>query len=139
MYLLDTNIVSELRRPRPDRRVVAWLSGARDEDLHLSAVTVGELQAGVEVTRQQDPIKASEIEAWVDRVAETYNVLPMDAAAFRVWAKLMHRRSDELIEDAMIAATAAVHGLIVVTRNVRDFAPLGVATINPFDEKNTIG
>lgn len=133
MYLLDTNVVSELRRPRPDPTVVAWLAATRDETLHLSAVTIGELQAGVEVTRQQDPAKAAEIEAWVDRVAGTYNVLPMDAQAFRVWAKLMHRRSDELIEDAMIAATAAVHGLAVVTRNVRDFAALGVATIDPFE------
>jgi toxin FitB len=81
-----------------------------DQALHLSAVTVGELQAGVAVTRAQDVAKAAEIEAWVDQVAETWNVLPMDAAMFRCWARLIHGQQDELIEDAMIAATAVVHG-----------------------------
>ena len=68
----------------------------------------------------------------MERVAETYNVLPMDARTFRRWARLMHRRSDQLIEDAMIAATADVHNLTVVTRNVRDFEPFCVRTLNPF-------
>ncbi len=132
MYLLDTNVVSELRRRRPDRRVVAWLEQVPDENLHLSAVTLGELQAGVEVVREQDAAKAAEIEAWVDQVAGTYAILPMDGPAFRVWARLMHRWSDDLIEDAMIAATARAHQLTVVTRNVRDFARLGVPTLDPF-------
>jgi predicted nucleic acid-binding protein len=95
-------------------------------------VTLGEIQAGIELTREQDPEKAAEIEAWADQIADTWNVLPMDAPAFRAWAKLMHRRSDTLIEDAMIAATARVHGLQVVTRNVRDFKELGVGVVNPY-------
>ena len=132
MYLLDTNVVSELRRPRPHGGVVAWLKTVPDEQLRLSAVTLGELQAGVEITREQDAEKADEIDAWIDQVAQAWNVLPMDGPAFRVWSRLMHRRSDELIEDAMIAATAIVHNLIVVTRNVRDFEPLGVTTLDPF-------
>ena len=132
MFLLDTNVVSEMRRPRPHGAVLAWLRARSNSDLHLSAVTIGELQAGVEMTREQDPAKAAEIEEWIEQVAATYNVLSMDAAAFRRWARLMHRRSDELIEDAMIAATAQVHNLTVVTRNVRDFAQLGVKTFNPF-------
>ncbi len=132
MYLLDTNVVSELRRPRPHARVLAWLMRVRDSDLYLSAVTIGELQAGVEITRDRDPAKAAEIEAWVEEVALTYNVLPMDAEAFRHWARLLHHRSNELVEDAMIAATALVHNLTVVTRNVRDFETLGVRTLNPF-------
>ncbi|HVH43026.1 MAG TPA: type II toxin-antitoxin system VapC family toxin [Labilithrix sp.] len=132
MYLLDTNVVSELRRPRPHGAVVAWLEAAPDEALHISAVTLGELQAGVELTRDQDPEKAMSIEAWIDQVAETVNVLPMDGRAFRVWGRLLHRRSDDLSEDAMIAATAIVHDLIVVTRNVRDFAGFGVKTFDPF-------
>lgn len=132
MYLLDTNIVSELRKPRPHGGVVAWLQSTEDADLHLSAVTLGEIQAGVELTRDQDASKAVEIEAWLELVAQSYNVLPMDGAAFRAWARLMHRRSDTLYEDAMIAATAAVHNLTVVTRNVADFELFGVRVLNPF-------
>ena len=132
MYLLDTNIVSELRKPRPHGGVVAWLQAADDAQLHLSVVTLGEIQAGVELTRDQDASKAAEIEAWLDLVAQSYNVLPMDGATFRAWARLMHRRSDTLYEDAMIAATATVHKLTVVTRNVADFANFDVQVLNPF-------
>ena len=132
MYLLDTNIVSELRKPRPHGAVVAWLQSTEDADLHLSAVTLGEIQAGIEVTRDQDASKAAEIEAWLELVAQSYNVLPMDGATFRIWARLMHRRSDTLYEDAMIAATAVVHNLTVVTRNVADFKQFDVRVLNPF-------
>ncbi|HEV8578651.1 MAG TPA: type II toxin-antitoxin system VapC family toxin [Thermoanaerobaculia bacterium] len=135
MYLLDTNVVSELRRPRPHGAVVEWLKETADEDLHLSAVTLGELQAGIEITREQDPHKAAEIEAWVDQVEQTWNVLPVDGRTFRTWARLMHRRSDDLLEDALIAATAIVHHLVVVTRNVRDFAVFKVGTLDPFAGK----
>ena len=112
--------------------VAAWLESMDDAQLHLSAVTVGEMQAGIELTRAQDPDKARDIEAWLDLVTESYNVLPMDAATFRAWARLMHRQSDTLYEDAMIAAEAKVHGLTVATRNVADFEALGVAVFDPF-------
>lgn len=132
MYLLDTNVVSELRRPRPHGAVLAWLNSIGDEDLYFSAVTIGEIQAGVEITREQDSQKAQDIEAWLNQVMQTFSILSMDARVFRVWARLMHRQPDHLVEDAMIAATAAVHKLIVVTRNTRDFDRLGVETFNPF-------
>jgi predicted nucleic acid-binding protein len=135
LYLLDTNVVSELRKPRPHGAVLAWLDGTADEDLHLSAVTLGELQAGVEITRERDQEKASEIESWIDQVAQTWNILPVDARVFRVCAKLMHRRPDHLFEDALIAATAIVHHLVVVTRNVRHFTVFEVDTLDPFTTK----
>lgn len=132
MYLLDTNVVSELRKPKPHGAVTAWLEQVDDAHLYVSVVTIGEIQAGVELTREQDADKAAEIEAWLELVAGAFNVLPMDATTLRTWAKLMHRRSETLIEDAMIAATARQHGLTVVTRNIGDFRPFGVPVLNPF-------
>jgi predicted nucleic acid-binding protein len=132
MYLLDTNVVSELRKPKPHGAVLAWFRGVEDAQLFLSAVTLGEIQAGIEITRQQDPDKAQAIEHWLNQLAAAYNVLPMDAAAFRVWAKFMHHQSNTVYEDAMIAATARVNKLTVVTRNMADFKRFDVALLNPF-------
>jgi predicted nucleic acid-binding protein len=137
VYLLDTNVVSELRRPRPHGAVVAWVESIPDEHLYVSAVTLGELQAGVEITRERDPIKADQIETWIGRIAGLYNLLALDGACFRIWAKLMHRQPDDLVMDALIAATAAVHDLTVVTRNVRDFRRLGTSTLNPWRRPST--
>lgn len=132
MYLLDTNVVSELRKPKPHGAVLQWMEEVSDAELHISAVTIGEIQAGIELTREQDEAKAAALEEWLGLVAGTFNVVPMDAAAFRVWARLMHRASDTLYEDAMIAATAKVHKFTVVTRNVADFKGFGVNVVNPF-------
>lgn len=132
MYLLDTNVVSELRKPKPHGAVIQWLSDMPDTDLHLSAVTIGEIQSGIELTREQDAAKAAEIECWLELVANSYNVIPMDAGIFRVWARLMHRASDTLYEDAMIAATALANHLVVVTRNTADFKHFDVQVLNPF-------
>lgn len=133
MYLLDTNVVCELRKPKPHGGVLSWVNSVEDSHLHLATVTLGEIQAGIELTREQDPNKAAEIERWLDQVADAYNVLSMDGAAFRCWAKLMHRKSDTLYEDAMIASIAKVHGLTVVTRNVSDFSSFGISLLDPFD------
>ena len=132
MYLLDTKVVSELRRPKSHGAVLAWLRATAEAELFLSAVTVGEIQAGIELTRDRDPTKADESEAWINLVAASYNVLPMDGATFRTWARLMHRQSDTLHENAMIAATAAVHGLTAVTRNTADFKPFRDRLLDPF-------
>jgi predicted nucleic acid-binding protein len=131
-YLLDTNVVSELRRTRPHGAVIAWLNTQPSTQLFLSAVTIGELQAGAERTRHQDPAKANEIETWLGQLPSLYQVLPMDINCFREWGRVMDRKSAALIEDAMIAATARVHGLVVATRNERDFAQLNVPVLNPF-------
>ena len=131
-YLLDTNVVSELRKPKPHGAVVQWIQDIPDFDLHISAVTIGEIQAGIELTREQDEPKAAELEQWLELVSDSFNVIPMDALAFRALARLMHKTSDTLYEDAMIAATAKVQKLTVVTRNVTDFKSFGVSVLNPF-------
>jgi toxin FitB len=131
-YLLDTNVISELRKAKPHGAVISWVAGLRPEHISLSSVTLRELQIGVERVRQQDAQKASEIESWLDSIAASMAVLPMDSACFREWARLIAGKSDELLEDAMIAATARVHRLTVATRNVRDFTHFKVEVVNPF-------
>ncbi len=132
MYLLDTNVISEVRKPKPHGAVLAWLASLPKHQVFLSAVTIGELQTGIELTRRQDPAKADLIEAWVEMILFEYVVIPMDSDCFRQWAKFMSDRSGDQTNDAMIAATARVHGLTVVTRNVRDFEPFDVPVLDPF-------
>lgn len=131
-FLLDTNVVSELRKTKPHGAVLAWLKELQESQIHLSAVTIGELQAGVEQTRAQDPNKTGQIQSWIDLLEESYQVLPMDSLCFREWARLMNRKPDDLVEDGMVAATARIHQLVVATRNERDFTSLGVQVFNPF-------
>jgi hypothetical protein len=131
-FLLDTNVISELRKPKPHGAVIAWLNSLREDQIHVSAVSLGELQRGIERTRKTDSRKAAEIEAWLDQIAISNNVLPMHGAAFREWARLMEGKSDTLIEDAMIAAIARMHSLTVATRNEADFTSLGIVCLNPF-------
>jgi toxin FitB len=133
-YVLDTNVISELRKTRPHGAVAAWFDSVEEDRLFLSALTLGELQAGIEKTRHQDPSKATELENWVDWLPSSYQVLPMDTLCFREWARIMDGKPHELLEDAMIAATARVHGLIVATRNEKHFNQFDVKSFNPFKE-----
>jgi toxin FitB len=131
-FLLDTNVVSELRKPKPHGAVMQWVDGLTNEQIFLSAVSVGEIQAGIERTRRQHPGKAREIEDWADRLILAYRILPMDTACFEEWGRLMAGKLDRIPADAMIAATARVHDMVVATRNERDFEDLQVRIFNPF-------
>jgi toxin FitB len=135
LYLLDTNVVSELRRPNPHGAVLAWLASVDEKDLYLSSFSLGEIQRGIEITRQQDATKAQSLERWLDQLVDAFEVLVLDAVVMREWARMMHRQSNTLSEDAMLAATARVHGLQMITRNTADFEVLGVNCFNPFNFK----
>jgi predicted nucleic acid-binding protein len=132
VYLLDTNVVSELRKVKPHGAVLAWFDTVRPHQLFIPAVVIGEIQQGAELTRMQDPVKAREIEVWLDSVLANFAVSAMDGAMFREWARLMDGKSDDLSGDAMIAATARVLDLVVATRNVRHFKSFQVEVFNPF-------
>lgn len=133
MYLLDTNIISELRKPKPHGAVLEWYKNIADEDLYISAVSIGEIQAGIELTREQDKKKAESLEVWLKDIANAHNILPMTSTTFILWAKLMHTQSNTVREDAMIAATAIEKKLTVVTRNTKDFRRFKITLLNPFD------
>ena len=133
MYLLDTNVLSELRKPKPDDSVLKWFAEVPREQVFVPAVAVGEIQAGIELRRERNSVEADEIEAWLAGVRASYSLLPMDADAFVAWARLMHKKPDGLSFDAMIAAVAIVNRLQVVSRNTRHFAQLGLDALNPFD------
>jgi toxin FitB len=132
-YLLDTNVVSETRKTRADDRVIAFLSAADAADLHLSVLTLGELRKGVETKRRTDPAMADRLAAWVDGIENDFadRVLPVDAAAARIWGELSAGRSLPVI-DTLIAATAIRHGLTLVTRNTKDIESTGVPTVDPW-------
>jgi len=132
MFLLDTSIISELRKPRPHGAVVAWYRSYSLREHHLPSIALYELQAGVEITRRQDATKAEAISEWMDRIASQLQVLPLSGTGARLAAKWMHGKSSDLTEDAMIAAIAATNRLAVATRNIRDFELFPVALINPF-------
>jgi hypothetical protein len=135
VYLLDTNVISGLRKAKPHGAVLAWIRAVRPDEIEIPAVVIGEIQDGAEITRKQDQAKASEIEAWLDYIMANFTVLPMDGEIFREWARLMVGKSDDLSGDAMIAATARIHDLTVVTRNVKDFKTFGAPVFNPFTGK----
>lgn len=139
MFLLDTNVISELRKPKPHGAVVAWLKMQQSDALFISAMSIAEIQQGIELTRAQDADRADVLENWLQHeLLPSAQILPMDADVARAWAKLMHKRSNILFEDALIAATAMTHRLTVVTRNVRDFKALGIECLDPFTAKKNL-
>jgi predicted nucleic acid-binding protein len=131
-FLLDTNVVSELRRTRPHGAVLAWRRSVPLHQIAIPAIVIAEIQDGIEITRKQDATKAQELDKWLDEVMDYYSILPAEGAIFREWARLMASKQDDLSGDAMIAATARVRHMIVVTSNVKDFDGLAVEVFNPF-------
>ena len=132
-FLLDNNVISELRKTRPHGAVLAWRRSVPLHVLAVPGVVIAEIQEGIELTRTQDASKAKELDVWLDSVMSYYTILPADGAIYRELARLMHGKSDSLAGDAMIAATARTLQLVVVTRNVKDFHQFGVEILNPFN------
>ena len=134
MYLLDTNVLSALRRPDRNPGPAAWLRRQRPSDVYLSVVTLGEIERGIAKQRSENPDFAHELALWAERLLTWYadRILLPDVGTARRWGRLSASLNIEDI-DLLIAATAIEHGLTVVTRNVRHFAPTGVAVFDPFD------
>ncbi len=132
MWLVDTNVVSELRRKHPSQKVENWLRSIPPDSICVSVVTLGEIQLGIEKLRGREPERATALDGWLDSLAAQYNVIELDAAMWRLWAKLIHKQDQSLYEDALIAATALTRGFCVVTRDVGDFARWDVRIFDPF-------
>jgi predicted nucleic acid-binding protein len=133
--LLDTNVLSELRKgPRANARVRGWFAGVASEEIHLSVLVVGELRRGIERVRSRDPRQAVSLERWLSRVVIDHGdrILPIDGRVAEQWGRLTAMRAGSVI-DTLMAATALVHGLILVTRNIGDVAWTGVSVLNPFE------
>ncbi|TQS43795.1 type II toxin-antitoxin system VapC family toxin [Cryptosporangium phraense] len=137
MFLLDTNVVSELRKAKAgkaDKNVVDWAAGAAASSMFISAITVQELEIGVLLVERRDPAQGSVLRRWLESQvlpAFAERVLPVDTAVARRSARL-HVPDPHPVRDSLIAATALVHGMLVVTHNVSDFAPTGVEIVDPW-------
>ena len=134
MYLLDTNVISELRRrERCDENVAAWYTGIPGDALFLSVLTLGEIRKGIEMLRDRDPEQAQVLESWLRSVRQNYEgrLLSVDATVADAWGRL-HRIRPVPVADGLLAATAEVHRLTLVTRNIQNFQGLGIGMVNPF-------
>lgn len=134
MYLLDTNVLSEARKRRPDANVTAWFETVASDDLYLSAVTIFEIEFGIEKRRRDDPAFADELSRWLATLLGFYGerALPITTGIARRWGRLSVEAGHKEL-DLAIAATALQHGLTVVTRNVAHYKPAGVRVLNPFE------
>jgi predicted nucleic acid-binding protein len=133
-FLLDTNIVSELIRPRPNVNVIGWLQRVPSTDLFLSVITVGEIRKGIELKRKTGAADAARLEAWLQALSLHYRsrLLVFDEPVADQWGRLMAAHPSLPVEDGQLAATALHHGLTLVTRNLRHLAPTGVPHLDPF-------
>ena len=132
MFLVDTDLLSALRRRERHPAIVRWVEGQRTTDLHISVMTVREIERGITQQQRHNPAFARDLAVWLDRVLAWYGdrILPVDAATARRWGQLSAALGNDSA-DLLIAATALEHGLTVVTRNVRHFAPTGVPVLDP--------
>ncbi|MCP9941945.1 type II toxin-antitoxin system VapC family toxin [Cyanobium sp. ATX 6E8] len=135
MFLIDTMVLSELRRRQRDAGVVAWVREQRQEDCFLSVVSIGEIERGIARKRVNDPAFAAQLAGWLDQLLRLYGdrLLPVDVGVARRWGQLSASVGHDGA-DLLIAATALEHGLTVVTRNLRHFQSTGVATVNPWQQ-----
>ena len=133
MYLIDTNVLSALRRPERAPQIAAWLRTKPEDRLFISVVTLGEIERGIALQENRNPDFATDLRRWIDRTSLLFadRLLPFDADAARIWGRLSARIGHNSAE-LQIAATALAHGAIVVTGNVSDFGPTGVEIENPF-------
>ncbi|MEV7627350.1 type II toxin-antitoxin system VapC family toxin [Actinoplanes sp. NPDC089786] len=134
-FLLDTNVVSEMRKSRPDRNVVAWFRDNSAAVAYISVLVVGEIRRGIELTRPGDQGRADALDSWLDQLVKVYQdrVLPVSVAAAEEWGRLLAVPQPPPVVDALMAATAKAHRLTLVTRNVKDVERTGVAVVNPFE------
>lgn len=134
-YLIDTNIISEIRKgPRCNDRVASWYAAVKDTELYLSVLVIGEVRKGIESARRRDSDKAQTLEKWLEQVKSAFGdrILPIDDSVGDEWGRMSTIRSIPVV-DALLAATAKIHGMTLVTRNAKDVADLGAMVLNPFE------
>ena len=137
MFLIDTMVLSELRKRERNKNVVRWISTQRSTDLFLSVVTIGEIERGIELRKNNDTEFATALTVWLDKILTLYleRIIAIDLATARRWGKLSASVGHDGA-DLLIAATAMEHGLTVVSRNVQHFEPTGVSVLDPFENKS---